>query len=31
MAELFTIKFSSATREIILRETIGGIDGFSKL
>jgi len=27
----FTIKFSGATREIILRETIGGIDGFSGL
>ncbi len=27
----FTIKFSGAIREIILRETIGGIDGFSGL
>ena len=27
----FTIKFSGATRELILRETIGGIDGFSGL
>ena len=27
----FAIKFSGATREMILRETIGGIDDFSKL
>lgn len=27
----FTIKFSGTIREKILRETIGGIDGFSKL
>ena len=28
---IFTIKRSGATREIILRETIGGNDGFSGL
>lgn len=27
----FTIKFSGTIREKILRETIGGIDGFSRL
>lgn len=27
----FTIKFSGTIREIILRGTIGGINGFSKL
>ena len=31
MAEFFTIKLSYATRELILRDIIGGIDGFSKL
>ena len=27
----FTIKFSGVTREVTLRDAIGGIDGFSKL
>lgn len=31
MAEFFILKFSEVTREVTLREAIGGIDEFSKL